>query len=146
MFFSLKMLRLKRFYASIPTKMLVNFGVPHQSISKSEQRQVNISTTDGDMGILVGHVPSVLQLKPSVVELINDQESKKYFVSGGFAVMNPDSSLNINAVEACELDQLDVAAAKAALEEAKRVTGSEEEKATASIQIEVLEAVIKAAQ
>ena len=126
--------------------MLVNFGVPHQSISKSEQRQVNISTTDGDMGILVGHVPSVLQLKPSVVELINDQESKKYFVSGGFAVMNPDSSLNINAVEACELDQLDVAAAKTALEEAKRVTGSEEEKATASIQIEVLEAVIKAAQ
>ena len=116
------------------------------SISKSEAKQVNISTTDGDMGILVGHVPCVLQLKPSVVELIQDQGSKKYFVSGGFAVMNPDSSLNINAVEACELDQLDAVAAKQALEEAKKVIGSEEEKATAAIQIEILEAVLKAAK
>ena len=136
----------KRFYATIPSKMKVNFGVPHMSISKSESKQVNLSTTDGDMGILVGHVPCVLQLKPSVVELIGDQGSKKYFVSGGFAVMNPDSSLNINAVEACELDQLDVGAAKAALEVAKKVTGSEEEKATAAVQIEVLEAVIQAAK
>lgn len=65
-----------------------------------------MSTTDGDMGILAGHVPIVVELKPSVVTLIG-QDTKKFFVSGGFAIVNPDSSLNINAVEAVTLDELD---------------------------------------
>ena len=59
------------------------------------------------MGILAGHVPVVLELKPSVLTLVNGQEATKYFVSGGFAIVNPDSSLNINAVEAFTLDELD---------------------------------------
>ena len=66
-----------------------------------------MSTTDGDLGILAGHVPVVLELKPSVLTLLNGAESLKYFVSGGFAIVNPDSSLNINAVEAVTLDELD---------------------------------------
>ncbi len=58
------------------------------------------------MGILAGHVPIVVELKPSVLTLIG-AETEKYFVSGGFAIVNPDSSLNINAVEAVKLDELD---------------------------------------
>ncbi|KAJ3079545.1 delta subunit of the central stalk of mitochondrial F1F0 ATP synthase, atp16, partial [Quaeritorhiza haematococci] len=65
-------------------------------------------SSDGDMGILADHVPTVAQLKPGVVEIfVPNEKSQRFFVSGGFAVINPDSTLNINAVEAFTLDQLD---------------------------------------
>jgi F-type H+-transporting ATPase subunit delta len=44
--------------------------------------QVNLSTTDGDMGVLAGHVPSILQLKPGVVEIFQsgaDKQKLAYF-------------------------------------------------------------------
>ena len=68
-------------------------------------------------------------------------------VSGGFAVLNPDSSLNINAVEAVPVDQLDVEAARRALAEAqKRVerATSDKDKVAAEIEVEVYTAVIAA--
>ncbi len=62
--------------------------------------------------------------------------------------MNPDSTVNINAIEACPIDQLDVDAARKAIEEANRKltqTGlSEADKATIKAQLEVFEAVTKA--
>ena len=62
--------------------------------------QVNISTTDGDVGILLNHVPSIFQLKPSMVSFIGGSEAvESYFVSGGFAVINADSTLDINATD-----------------------------------------------
>jgi len=59
------------------------------------------------MGILGSHVPTIAMLKPGVVEVITGKESKKFFASGGFAVMNADSTLNINVVEAFPLDYFD---------------------------------------
>ncbi|KAJ3301823.1 delta subunit of the central stalk of mitochondrial F1F0 ATP synthase, atp16 [Kappamyces sp. JEL0829] len=89
-------------------KLVVNFSVPFKAyMQNTVLTQVNLSSTDGDMGILAGHVPVVLELKPSVLTLIGATETTKYFVSGGFAIVNPDSSLNINAVEAVPLDELD---------------------------------------
>lgn len=66
-----------------------------------------------------------------------------WLVSGGFATVNPDSSLNINAVEAFELSQFSPEAVKAGLAEAQRLaaSGSEEEKAAAKIEVEVYEAL-----
>jgi len=69
-------------------------------------------------------------------------------VSGGFAVVNPDSSLNINAVEAVPVDQLDVEAARRALADAqKRVerATSDQDKIAAEIEVEVYSAVVASA-
>jgi F-type H+-transporting ATPase subunit delta len=76
-------------------------------MSKKVVTQVNLSTTEGDMGILAGHVPTIFQLVPSVLSVVGAESTEKYFVSGGFAVVNPDSSLNVNAVEAFPLKDLD---------------------------------------
>ncbi|KAJ9050095.1 delta subunit of the central stalk of mitochondrial F1F0 ATP synthase, atp16 [Entomophthora muscae] len=127
-------------------KLLLNFVAPHQTFFKNtEVQQVNLSATTGDMGILGSHVPSIEQLKPGVLEVVVDAtKTEKWFVSGGFAVINPDSSLNINAVEAFPIDSFDKEAVSAQLAEAQRVasgSGTEQEKAAASIQIEVYEAL-----
>ncbi|KAJ3168347.1 delta subunit of the central stalk of mitochondrial F1F0 ATP synthase, atp16 [Irineochytrium annulatum] len=119
----------------------------HQSILKDyEATQVNISSTEGDMGILAEHVPTISQLNPGVVEVFGDK-TRKFF--GGFAIINADSTLNINAVEAFPVEDLDVDAARKGIEEANRKINasgaSEADKATARVELEVYEAAVAAA-
>ncbi|KAG0040485.1 delta subunit of the central stalk of mitochondrial F1F0 ATP synthase, atp16 [Podila clonocystis] len=123
----------------------LTFAVPHQTIYKDVAvTQVNIAAVSGDMGILASHVPSIEQLRPGVIEVLETAGSKKFFVSGGFATMNPDSSLNINAIEAFPVDEFSAEAVRTGLAEAQRLatTGAtEEEKLAAKIEVEVFEAL-----
>jgi F0F1-type ATP synthase epsilon subunit len=51
-----------------------------QSIYKSQGVvQVNIPAESGEMGILANHVPSIEQLKPGLVEVIEESGSSKQF-------------------------------------------------------------------
>lgn len=62
------------------------------------------------MGILARHAPSLYQLSPGRVDLISPDPAaplKSYFVSGGFVTVNPDSTMQIAAMEAVSLEQLD---------------------------------------
>ncbi|KAG0326927.1 delta subunit of the central stalk of mitochondrial F1F0 ATP synthase, atp16 [Dissophora globulifera] len=96
------------------------------------------------MGILADHVPSIEQLRAGVVEVIDGATTKKFFVSGGFATMNSDSSLNINAVEAFPVEEFSAEAVRHNLAEAHRLANSgatEEEKTAGRIEVEVLEAL-----
>ncbi|KAL1924294.1 uncharacterized protein VTP21DRAFT_7329 [Calcarisporiella thermophila] len=126
-------------------KLRLNFALPHETIYKNaEVQQVNLAATTGDMGVLANHVPSIEQLLPGVVEVLEASGSKKYFVSGGFAVINPDSTLNINAVEAFPLEDFSVEAVKSNLAEAQRLSAAattEEERAAAKVEVEVYEAL-----
>ncbi|KAF9175228.1 delta subunit of the central stalk of mitochondrial F1F0 ATP synthase, atp16 [Mortierella sp. AD011] len=139
--------RLVRSYATeaAATGLRLTFAVPHQTIYKDASvAQVNIAAVSGDMGILASHVPSIEQLRPGVVEVLEGASSKKFFVSGGFATMNPDSSLNINAIEAFPVEDFSAETIRHSLAEAQRVATSgatEEEKLAAKIEVEVLESL-----
>ncbi|KAJ3053048.1 delta subunit of the central stalk of mitochondrial F1F0 ATP synthase, atp16 [Rhizophlyctis rosea] len=143
---------LARTYATEATpgagKLLLNFSAPHQTYLRNiEVQQVNLSSTDGDMGILADHVPTIAELKPGVIEIFSSSDKpKKFFVSGGFASINPDSTLNINAVEAFALEDVDFDAARRALDDANRRsnTGTDLEKVTAKVEAEVYEALLAA--
>lgn len=43
--------------------------------------QVNIPAESGVMGVLANHVPSIEQLKPGIVEIIEEQGGSKEFFS-----------------------------------------------------------------
>lgn len=60
-------------------------------------------------------MPTIAQLKPGVVELYDGTDSTKYFVSGGWAFVHPNSVTDICVLEAAPLDQFDAAAVKSAL-------------------------------
>ncbi|RHZ50475.1 hypothetical protein Glove_498g23 [Diversispora epigaea] len=131
---------------SASNNLKLSFALPHQTIYKSiEVQQVNISASSGDMGILANHVPSIEQLKPGIIEITeNPNSTKKYFVSGGFAVMNNNSSLDINAVEAFPLNDFSIENIRTNLAEAQRIVASnmsEEEKNIARVEIDVYEAL-----
>ncbi|KAJ2486060.1 delta subunit of the central stalk of mitochondrial F1F0 ATP synthase, atp16 [Coemansia sp. RSA 2050] len=140
-----------RFYASETAaapaagKLVVNFALPHAAVLKGvEVNQVDMSAVSGDLGILADHVPTIEQLKPGVIDIISDSGSTKYFVSGGFAIMNPNSVLNINAIEAFKLEDLDPQAVATNLAESQRLASSAKDEVTkeaAVIEIELYEAI-----
>ena len=56
-----------------------------QSIYKSSDVvQVNIPAESGEMGILANHVPSIEQLKPGLVEVIEESGGSKSFFRRSF--------------------------------------------------------------
>lgn len=61
-------------------------------------------------------------------------------MSGGFAVVQPNSALSINAVEAYSLEDFSAEAVRAQISEAQKVangSGSEQDIAEAKIELEV---------
>lgn len=49
--------------------------------------QVNIPAESGDMGVLANHVPSIEQLKPGLVEVIEESGGSKQY----FCMFNPSA-------------------------------------------------------
>ncbi|KAG5302938.1 ATP synthase subunit delta [Histoplasma capsulatum var. duboisii H88] len=137
----------RRGYAdAVADKLKLSLVLPHQSIYKStDVVQVNIPAESGVMGVLANHVPSIEQLNPGLVEIIEESGgTKQFFLSGGFAVVQPDSQLSINAVEAYPLEDFSAEAVKAQIAEAQKVAsggGSEQDIAEAKIELEVLESL-----
>ncbi|KAF6527146.1 hypothetical protein HZS61_010190 [Fusarium oxysporum f. sp. conglutinans] len=135
----------RRTYAeAVPDKIKLSLALPHQSIYKSQDVvQVNIPAESGEMGVLANHVPSIEQLKPGLVEVVEESAgSKQFFLSGGFATVQPNSVLSINAVEGYPLEDFSAEAIRAQIAEAQKVangSGSEQDIAEAKIELEVLE-------
>lgn len=121
----------------------LRFALPHELLyDGTTVTQVNLPAHSGKIGILANHVPTVEQLHPGVVEIIEEaNNSKKYFISGGFATVQPDSVLCVTAIEAFPLDSFSQSNITSLLSEAKsKLTSSNEEVAAkAQIQIDVLE-------
>ncbi|TKA32518.1 ATP synthase subunit delta, mitochondrial [Salinomyces thailandicus] len=136
-----------RSYADVaPDKIRLSLALPHQSIYKSQDVvQVNIPAESGEMGVLASHVPSIEQLKPGLVEIIEEAGgSKQFFLSGGFATVQPGSQLSINAVEGYPLEDFSAEAVRNQIQEAQKIaggSGSEQDIAEAKIELEVLESL-----
>ncbi|EPZ34783.1 hypothetical protein ROZALSC1DRAFT_28431 [Rozella allomycis CSF55] len=139
----------KRFFANqVGEKLKVTFTCPHQVILKdSLLNQVNMMASTGSVGILAHHVPTLFQLKPGVLELVSDNQSSQYFVSGGFAAVNSDNTLDINAIEAFKLDDFDASKAEKLRADAEiKVKNSKNdiEVGEGEIELEVAQAILTA--
>ncbi|KAK8089371.1 ATP synthase subunit delta [Apiospora hydei] len=156
----------RRTYAdAAPDKIKLTLALPHQvrtpspiydgftmqlprlaAIFKSQGVvQVNIPAESGDMGVLANHVPAIEQLKPGMIEVVEDGgSSKRFFLSGGFATVQPGSVMSVNAVEGYPLEDFSADAVRAQITEAQKVAnggGSEQDIAEAKIELEVLESL-----
>ncbi|KAF2735119.1 epsilon subunit of F1F0-ATP synthase N-terminal domain-containing protein [Polyplosphaeria fusca] len=137
----------RRGYADVASdKIKLSLSLPHQAIFKSQDVvQVNLPAETGEMGVLANHVPSIEQLKPGLVEVIEESGgSKQFFLSGGFAVVQPNSQLSINAVEGFPLEDFSAEAVRNQIAEAQKIAsggGSEQDIAEAKIELEVLESL-----
>ncbi|EGG16313.1 ATP synthase F1 delta [Cavenderia fasciculata] len=118
-----------------------SFMVPHQVIFKDKKVQmITLPGAKSVMGVLKHHVPNIAELKPGVVAIQHDANTtENYFISGGFAFINPDASCYVNAVEAVPLDQIDPTEVKNGLQKYTQLYNEavdEKDKAIALIGLE----------
>ncbi|CBL47376.1 ATPase, delta/epsilon subunit [gamma proteobacterium HdN1] len=81
--------------------------------------------TLGDLGVYPGHTPLLTQLDPGPVRVIRQGGKEEvYFVSGGFLEVQP-SVVTVLADVAVRANDVDEAAAQAAMDEAKRALANQ---------------------
>ena len=89
------------------------FTTPTDSIfAETPVYRVTIPATTGDMGVVADHAPTIAQLRPGLLEVLEDDkatEGQKWFVPGGFAIITADGSCAVTAVEAIPFEDIDVA-------------------------------------
>ncbi|CCK72506.1 F1F0 ATP synthase subunit delta KNAG_0K01440 [Huiozyma naganishii CBS 8797] len=143
----LSLRRATRFYAAAATsaanELKLQFSLPHETLyDGSTVTQVNLPAQSGKIGVLANHIPTVEQLSPGIVEILEQGKSpNKYFISGGFATMQPDSTLCVTAVEAFPLESFSPDNVSSLLSKAKNELNSQDERVAteAKIQVHVLE-------
>ncbi len=126
----------------------VNFTLPAKPICVGQEVfSVRVPGAAGEFGIQLGHSPTISELKPGLVRLIKEKgaEPQEYFISGGYCVIHASGVADISAVEAYKVEDLDVEAAKAALESLKgKMSGATgEEKAALQVEEALYSAVIR---
>ena len=62
----------------------------------------------GAMGVTVGHVPTMTEIHSGVVAITSADETQKYFISGGYAMIHPDSVVDISVAEAIKLEDVNI--------------------------------------
>jgi F-type H+-transporting ATPase subunit delta len=133
----------------LPAKLKFSLIAPHHAIcTKKEVDMVTMSGVSGMFGVLPGHVPTISELKPGVLEVTNSPgDVSKYFVSSGFAFVHANSMLDVCAIEAVPLEDLDhtaVLSGKSNAEAELARATTEIERANARLALEVYAAMADA--
>jgi F-type H+-transporting ATPase subunit epsilon len=113
-------------------KIAFDLVSPERLLLSTEAEMVTIPGSEGDMGVMAGHMPLISTLRPGVVAL-SGASAQRFYVSGGFAEVNP-KKLTVLAEEAMPLAELDAQALDQRIkdaEEALALATSDAERAKA---------------
>ena len=90
------------------TKILFDLVSPEKLIFSDEVGMIIVPGKDGDLGVLPGHSKLVSSLRPGRVMVYGEDKNllKSFFVSGGFAEVNPEKCILL-AESVDELSALD---------------------------------------
>jgi F-type H+-transporting ATPase subunit epsilon len=111
-----------------------------RTVWSGEASMVVARTVDGDVGVLKDHAPLLSLLSQAVVEITAGDETVVATVDGGF-ISVAHNRVSILSERALLADEIDVAAAEAELEEARR---SDDDDAPARVRL--AEAQLRAVQ
>merc|ERR1719461_2802381 len=117
-------------------------------------RLATIPGAAGAFGVMPGHIPILCEMQPGILSVYYDKgtiagKSSHYMVAGGFCIVHPNSSVEISAVDACEMSNLDSTAVANGLQAAKEKLASSEkstdpaEKLEAEIEVHAYETIQK---
>ena len=83
---------------------------PERLLLSTEAEMVTIPGTEGEMGVMAGHMPLISTLRPGVIAVSGGAENdQRFYVMGGFAEVNP-TKLTVLAEDAVPVAELDAAA------------------------------------
>lgn len=63
---------------------------PDRVFYEGEAEMVEFNTTEGELGILKGHIPLTVIIKPGILTITEEEETKEAALHAGFAEILPD--------------------------------------------------------
>jgi F-type H+-transporting ATPase subunit epsilon len=82
---------------------------PERLLLSEEAVMVTVPGSEGDFGVLAGHMPLISTLRPGVIDVQGGtQGDTRFFVLGGFAEVNPEK-ITVLAEEAIPMAEVDAA-------------------------------------
>lgn len=92
-------------------KIAFDIVSPERLLISDEADMVTVPGSEGDFGVLAGHMPLISTLRPGVIDIRGGVASGdgRFFVLGGFAEVNP-AKLTILAEEATPMASIDAIA------------------------------------
>jgi len=120
-------------------EMHLSVVAPDRSVVDEPVQSVILPGAVGYFGVWKGHVPLIAALKAGLLEYIDANNQRKFVsVSGGFAEVGPNR-INVLADAAEHAEDIDVARAERALENARKalrgeVSGVSSTEATAELE------------
>ncbi|HEY3777980.1 MAG TPA: F0F1 ATP synthase subunit epsilon [Rhizomicrobium sp.] len=89
-------------------KIAFDLVSPERLLLSDEADMVTVPGSEGDFGVLAGHMPLISTLRPGVIEISRGTASgnSRFFVLGGFVEASP-AKLTILAEEAIPIDKID---------------------------------------
>jgi F-type H+-transporting ATPase subunit epsilon len=81
---------------------------PEKLLFSGEVDQVDVPGAEGDFGVLAEHAPFVSVLRPGILTIYNQGETRRVVVFGGFAEVSP-TGLTILADQAMPVEDVDPA-------------------------------------
>ncbi|HEY2444498.1 MAG TPA: F0F1 ATP synthase subunit epsilon [Rhizomicrobium sp.] len=91
-------------------KIAFDIVSPERLLLSDEAEMVTVPGSEGDFGVLAGHMPLISTLRPGVIDIKGGSECGdiRFFVLGGFAEANP-GKLTVLAEEAVPMTSVDAA-------------------------------------
>jgi F-type H+-transporting ATPase subunit epsilon len=79
---------------------------PERLLLSEEAEMVTVPGTEGEFGVLRGHMPVISTLRPGVIDVRGGTEGDaRFFVLGGFVEVNPEK-ITVLAEEAIPMEQV----------------------------------------
>lgn len=119
------------------TRFQVSLVSPESLLFSGQVDQVDLPGIEGDLGVLAGHAPIVVMLRPGIVTAVAGDIRERFVIFGGLAEFSQEK-LTILADLASSVDGFDLAGLKAQIGEmqeniAKQSAGNELDRAIAKL-------------
>lgn len=118
-------------------KLTLEIVTPYGQVLSEEVDEVSAAGTEGDFGVLAGHVPFITTLKIGILSYKKGNETVYVFVNSGYAEVTGEKVI-ILADSAEKAEDIDVERAKASMKRAEERLKKAEEidfaRATASLE------------
>jgi F-type H+-transporting ATPase subunit epsilon len=101
------------------SKLTLEIVTPERAVFDEAVDEVILPGTDGELGILPGHLPMMTTLKSGRLIAVNGGEQRRFAVHGGFAEILPDKVIILTDASE-DASAIDIARARAALERAEQ--------------------------
>jgi F-type H+-transporting ATPase subunit epsilon len=133
----------------MPGDFELSIVAPDREVVATRTRSVVIPGIEGYFGVQSGHTPMIAALKPGLLEYVDPNDQRAFVsIGGGFAEVS-QGKMTILADEATPAQEINVAHAEEALEQARRALRGEESTMTrdeAQLEVERAMQRIKAAR